>query len=107
MPCCNDWEWKESVANKGAFGALLTDLSKVFDCIPHEPLIVKLSAYKFDFKALKLIYSYINNRKQGVRINESFSEWAELIFGMPRGSILGPIFFILFLYGFILRSILI
>ena len=82
-------KWKKNVDNKGTFEALLTDLSKAFDCIPHELLIAKLSAHGFDFKALKFIYSYINNRKQKVRINESFSEWAELIFAVPQGSILG------------------
>ena len=90
-------KWKKNVDNKGTFGALLTDLSKAFDCIPHELLIAKLSAHGFDFKALKFIYSYINNRKQKVRTNESFSEWAELIFAVPQGSILGPLFFIIFL----------
>ena len=61
---------KESADNKVTFGTLLTDLLKVFDCILHQLLIGKLSAYGFDFKALKFISSYINNRKQRVRINE-------------------------------------
>jgi len=46
---------KESVDNGGAFGALLTDLSKAFDCLPHDLLIAKLDAYGFDKKSLKLI----------------------------------------------------
>ena len=40
-------KWKKSVDNGGAFGALLTDLSKAFDCLPHELLISKLLAYGF------------------------------------------------------------
>ena len=59
-------KWKKSVDNKGTFGVLLTGLLKAFDCIPQELLIGKLSAYGFDFKALKFIYRYINNRKQRV-----------------------------------------
>ena len=91
-------KWKKTVDN-GTFGALLasSDLSKAFDCIPHELLIAKLSAYGFNFKALKFIYSYSNNRKQRVRINESFSEWAELLFGVPQGSILGLLLVVIFL----------
>ena len=79
---------KKSVDSKGTFGISLMDLTIAFDCIPHELLIAKLSANGFDFKALKFTHSYINNRKQRVKINESFSEWAELLVGVPQGSIL-------------------
>ena len=54
-------KWKKSVDNGGAFGALLTDLSKAFDCLPHELLIAKLDAYGFDKSSLKLIYSYLSS----------------------------------------------
>ena len=64
-------KWKKSDRNKGTLGASLKDLSKAFDCIPHELLIAILSAYGFDFKALKFIYSYINNRKQSVESNKT------------------------------------
>ena len=49
-------KWKKSVDNGGAFGALLTDLSKAFDCLPHELLIAKLDAYGFDMNIF--IHSY-------------------------------------------------
>ena len=60
-------KWKERVDNSGAFGALLTDLSKAFDCLPHELLIAKLDAYGFDKSSLKSIYSYLSNTKQRVK----------------------------------------
>ena len=66
-------KWKESVDSGGAFGALLTDLSKEFDCLPLDLLIAKLNAYGFDKKALKLIYSYLSSRKQRVKVNDSYS----------------------------------
>ena len=86
-------KWKKCVDNGGAFGALLTDLSKAFDCLSHELLIAKLNAYGFDKKSLTLVYSYLSKRKQRVKINNSFSSWQRLSFGVPQGSILGPLLF--------------
>ena len=77
----------------GHAGELLTDLSKVFDCIDHELLIAKLHAYGFDTDALKFIYSYLKGRKQRTKINSSYSSFAEILFGVPQGSIPGPLIF--------------
>ena len=69
-------KWKNSFDSKGSFGALITDLSKAFDCIPHELMMAKLDAYGFDLKALTLIFNYLRNRKQRVKINSSYSDWS-------------------------------
>ena len=89
--------WKRSIDNGKMFGALLTDLSKAFDCLDHELLIAKLNAYGFSLTALKLVHSYLSNRKQRTKINSSYSSWLEIIFGAPQGSILGPLLFNVFL----------
>ena len=82
---------------KCIFAAGLTDLSKAFDCIPHNLLIAKLSAYGFDRKSLMFILAYLKSRKQRTRIGSAFSDYLNILFGVPQGSILGPILFIIFL----------
>ena len=69
------------------------DLSKAFDCIRHDLLIAKLHAYGFSRETLLLVHSYLENRQQRVKINGSFSTYKYLKFGVPQGSVLGPLFF--------------
>ena len=76
---------------------MLTDLSKAFDCLSHELLIAKLHAYGFDKKSLVLIYNYLSNRKQRVKVNDSYSSWSEILIGIPQRSILGPLLFTIFI----------
>ena len=78
-------KWKSAVDKGKIFGALLTDLSKVFDCLNHELLIAKLNAYGFTLPALKLIHNYLSNRKQRVRVNDSYSLWQDILFGVTAG----------------------
>ena len=79
------------------FRARLTDLSKAFDCLKHDLLIANLNAYGFSLPVLRLIHDYLSNRKQRTRINNSYSTWMEIVFGVPQGSILGLLLFSFFL----------
>ena len=72
----------------GTFGALLTDLSKAFDCMTHDLLIAKLHAPNFDMKVLNLIFDYLTGRKQRIKINSSFSSYLNIFQGVPQGSIM-------------------
>ena len=82
--------WKKHLNNKKIVGTVLMDLSKVFDCIPHDLLIAKLHAYGFNKKALTFLYSYLKRRKQSVKINGTESFFQILLSGVTQGSILGP-----------------
>ena len=57
-------KWKSAVDKSKFFGALLTNLSQAFDCLPHELLIAKLHSHGFSLNALRLIHSYLSNRRQ-------------------------------------------
>ena len=56
--------WKGATDNNKAFGALLTDLSKAFDCLSHDLLIAKLHAYGLDIDSLNIPQDYLSSRKQ-------------------------------------------
>ena len=90
-------KWRKSFEEGDTFGALLTDLSKAFDCLPHELLITKVHVYGVGIPSLKLLHSYLTKRKQRVKLNDTYSLWLEIIFGVPQGSILGPLLFNIFL----------
>ena len=86
-------KWKKILDKGGFAGAMFMDLSKAFDTINHDLLIVKLHANGVGKDALILIKDYLSNRNQRVKINSTLSSWSELDQGVPQGSVLGPLLF--------------
>ena len=90
-------KWKRALDKGEYFSPLFMDLSKAFDTINHDLLIAKLKVYGFSEKALKLMKSYLKNRKQKVKTNNKFSSERDVITGVPQGSIDGLLLFNLFI----------
>ena len=110
--CCNKQhcllamlgKWKSAVDKGKSSGALLTDLSKAFDCLSHELLLAKLSTFGFSIATLKLIHSYLTNREQRTKAN-FYKSSEEILFVVPHGSTLGLLLFKTFLcYLFFIMS---
>ena len=75
---------------------VLVDYRKAFDMVDHELLLRKLELYGVVNRELPWCHSYLLDRKQVVHVNGSVSSEALMLHGVPQGSILGPLFFILF-----------
>ena len=72
-----------SLDSTGIVGNILIDLSKAYDCLPHDLLTAKLEAYGIERKSLKLIYSYLCGRKQRVKDAWHYSSYKQIKIGVP------------------------
>ena len=92
---------RKTLDSKGVAGMTSKDLSKAFDCIPHDLLIAKLNAYGFGAESLRLIANYLSNRRQRVKISTTYSIWLTKKNGTPQGCVLGPLMFNISINDFI------
>ena len=91
--------------NSGLVGTILMDLSKAYDCLPHDLIIAKFEAYGLSKSSLSLLQDYLTSRKQRVKIDSSNSTWNEIKGGVPQGSILGYLMPLLMIFLCLLRKL--
>ena len=90
-------DWTSKLENGGQIDVIYTDLEKAFDKVPHKYLIYKLKQYKVDPKVTRWIESFLLDRQQRVVIDGTASEYIKVISGIPQGSVLGPVLFIIYI----------
>lgn len=88
---------QSNIDQRRTCSAIFVDVSKAFDCVPHDVLLLKLDRYGVRGNAHTLIESYLSNRKQIVEINGHRSSEKVINYGVPQGSILGPLLFIIYI----------
>ena len=76
-------KWQKELDSGGFIGTILMDLSKAYDCLPHDLLIAKLEAYGLDNGSLNLLLDYLSFRKQKTKVGSAYSKWSKVRCGIP------------------------
>ena len=90
-------EWTGMIEEEGGVDVAYLDFSKAFDSVPHQRLLKKVRAHGISGNLLNWIQSFLAERRQCVVINGKRFAWEKVISGIPQGSVLGPILFVIYI----------
>ena len=90
--------WTKSLddGNNNDVDIVYLDFCRAFDCVPHQCVLFKQKAYGISGNVLNWIMDFLSNRRQGVNVNGSCSDWSNNISGVPKGTVLGPLLFVVY-----------